>query len=55
MSSICAVSGSPTPAPAPVSAAPKKDRDGDYDNNRPDTAATGSANPNVGQNVNIKA
>ena len=55
MNSISAVSGSPPPAPAPVSAAPKKDRDGDYDNNRPDVASGGSSNPQVGQNVNIKA
>ena len=53
MSSIGTVSGSPPPAP--VSAAPKKDREGDYDNNRPDAASGGSSNPQVGQNVNIKA
>ncbi len=55
MSSIGAVSGSPPPpsvnaAPPP----PKKDRDGDYDNNRPDGDKL-SSNPNVGQNVNVKA
>lgn len=53
MSPIGAVSGPPTPQQA-AAVVPQKDRDGDYDNNRPDGDKQ-SANPNVGQNVNIKA
>jgi hypothetical protein len=55
MSPIGAAAGSPPPqvnaAPPPP---PKKDRDGDYDNNRPDGDKQ-SSNPNLGNNVNIKA
>ena len=54
MNSIGAVSGPHTPPQANAAPPPQKDRDGDYDNNRSDVN-TQSANPNVGQNVNIKA
>ena len=53
MSSIAAVSGPPA-QPQAAAAPPKKDRDGDYDNNRPDGDKQ-SSNPNLGNNVNVKA
>ena len=54
MNSIGAVSGPPIPQQSAAAAPPQKDRDGDYDNNRSDGAQS-SSNPNVGQNLNIKA
>lgn len=54
MTSIGAVHSSPPQANAAPPPAPKKDRDGDYDNNRPDTDRQ-TANPNVGNNLNVKA
>jgi len=54
MTSIGSVAGSPPPSVNAAPPPPKKDRDGDYDNNRPDGDKQ-SANPNLGNNVNIKA
>jgi hypothetical protein len=53
MTSIGSVAGSPPPAVNAAPPPPKKDRDGDYDNNRPDGDKQ-SANPNLGNNLNIK-
>ncbi len=54
MSLIGAISGPPTPPQTNAAPPPKKDLDGDYDNNRPDGDKQ-SANPNIGNNLNIRA
>ena len=54
MSSIAAASGSYQPPPIGAVPPPKKDRDGDNDNNRT-VGDKQSANPDVGQKLNIKA